>query len=153
MLATVTSVGGLATLAIIILPITKRNLDEETYSKLILAVTTKLVPIGWISVALLIATGLIQMSANENYLGFLAIENPWAVALLLKHIVFGIVLLLVFYQAWNLNPAIERAALKKHHGGAAPDEDKLQRRGERLITLNLILGVVILLLTAIARIS
>jgi uncharacterized membrane protein len=154
MLATVTSVGGLAALVLIVLPITRRSMENEVYTKLVRSFTTRLIPIGWLSLAVLVVTGLIQMSANENYLGFLAIENPWAVAILLKHVVFGVVLLLVFYQAWSLNPALERAELKKRHGGEEdPEEEKLQRRGERLITLNLILGIAILLLTALARIS
>lgn len=153
MLATVTSVGGLATLVLIVLPVTRRSLDKEVYAKIIQSVTRRLIPFGWLSLALLVVTGLIQLSANENYLGFLAIENAWAVAILLKHIAFGIVLLLVFYLTWNLYPALERAALKRRHGEEDPHEDKLQRRGERLIILTLILGVVILLLTALARIS
>jgi uncharacterized membrane protein len=153
MLATVTSVGGLATLALIIFPITRRSLEEAAYAKLVRTIIKRFIPIGWLSIAVLIATGLIQLSANENYIGFLAIENPWAIAILLKHIVFGLVLLLVFYLAWNLSPALERAALRKRHGKEAPEEEKLQRRGEQLITINLILGIIILLLTAIARIS
>jgi uncharacterized membrane protein len=153
MLATVISVGGLATLALFVLPITRRSLEKETYTKLVRAVTTRLIPIGWLSLATLVVTGLIQMSVNENYLGFLAIQNPWAVAILLKHIAFGSVLLLVFYQTWNLNPALERAELRRRHGEEVLHEEKLLQRGERLITLNLILGVIILLLTAVARIS
>jgi uncharacterized membrane protein len=153
MLATVISVGGLATLALIVLPITRRSLEKEAYAKLVRAITTRLIPIGWFSLAMLVVTGLIQMSANENYLGFLAIQNSWAVSILLKHIVFGSVLLLVFYQAWNLNPALERAELRRRHGEEDPQADKLLQRGERLITLNLLLGVIILLLTAVARIS
>jgi uncharacterized membrane protein len=153
MLATVISVGGLATLALIVLPITRRSLEKEAYAKLVRAITTRLIPIGWFSLAMLVVTGLIQMSANENYLGFLAIQNSWAVAILLKHIVFGSVLLLIFYQTWNLNPALERAELRRRHGEEDPDEEKLLQRGEQLISLNLILGVIILLLTAVARIS
>ena len=153
MLATVTSVGSLVALVLIALPITRRTMEKEVYKKFVRSVTARLIPIGWLSLAVFIVTGLIQLSANENYHGFLAIENPWAVAILLKHIIFGIVLLLVFYLAWSLNPALERAALKRRHGSEDPDEEKLQRRGERLITLTLILGVVILLLTALARTS
>jgi len=153
MLATVTSVGGLAALVLIVLPITRHALEKEAYTKLMRSVTKRFIPIGWFSLAVLVVTGLIQLSANQNYHGFLAIENAWAVAILLKHIAFGIVLLLVFYLTWNLNPALERAALKRHHGEEDPEEDKLQRREKRLITLALILGVIILLLTALARIS
>src|SRR5436190_9397084 len=37
-------------------------------------------PLAWISLAVLVASGLTQMSASKNYQGLLRIANPWAAA-------------------------------------------------------------------------
>lgn len=52
---------------------------------------------------------------------------------------------------WGLLPALRRAALLQASGKDVPNRGKLQKRETFLLRLNLILGVLVLLLTAIAR--
>ncbi|HEX7976395.1 MAG TPA: hypothetical protein VF498_18435, partial [Anaerolineales bacterium] len=87
------------------------------------------------------------------YKGFLEINNRWAVAILLKHIVFVGMIGVSAYLTWGVLPGLRRAALRQSHGQVAPEADKLQRQEARLLRLNLILGVLILALTALARVS
>jgi hypothetical protein len=102
---------------------------------------------------LLGASGLFQMSANPNYEGFLAITNTWAWAILFKHIIiFGMVVTSAILT-WSITPGLQRAALKRARGLEAPETDRLQKSAVRLITFNLVLGMVVLVLTAVARIS
>ena len=153
MLATVTWVGGLGTLALLVFPIAHRTLEPQAYADFVRRVNKRLDPLGWFGLSLLTVTGLIQMSANPNYLGFLAFENRWAQAILFKHIALLGIILISAYQTWNLAPQLERQAMLRSRGKQPPGDDNLQRRETRLLTLNLILGVAVLLLTALARVA
>jgi putative copper export protein len=96
---------------------------------------------------------MIQMAANPNYQGFLAVNNAWAQAILIKHIVFGLIILVSAYQSFSLLPAIEHAALLAAKGRESPEQTQLDRKTNQLMRLNLALGVAVLLLTAWARVS
>ena len=152
MLATVIWIGGLAALAILILPLARQSLDESAYAVFLGRVHSRLDPIGWISIGLLTATGLVQMSANPNYSGLLAIDNPWASAILIKHILFFLMIGVSAYLTWGLTPALRRTALLRARGRDAPEETKLKKREEQLLYVNLALGVFVLILTAMARV-
>jgi uncharacterized membrane protein len=152
MLATVIWIGGLTTLSLIILPAARKTLTGSSYSAFLGLVTQRLQWIGWLSLAVLTATGMFQMSANPNYHGVLAISNPWAVAILLKHIVIVIMVAAGVYVTWGLNPALQRISMLQAHGKGSPEElAALQKKEEALIQLNLLISVVVLLLTAWAR--
>ncbi len=153
MLATITWIGGLATLAILVLPAARRALDAAAYASLLESIQRRLDPLGWLSLITLVATGLIQMSANPNYTGFLAINNRWAAAILLKHIVFIGMTCISVYITWGLLPNLRRIALRQAHGQVVPEADSLQRQEAILLRLNLFLGVLVLALTALARAS
>jgi uncharacterized membrane protein len=153
MLATVVWIGGLAALALVVLPAANRTLDQKTYSQLATQLQARIQRIGWFCLALLVLTGLFQMSANPNYQGFMAISNGWAVAILSKHLVIGVMILLSGYVTWGIFPALQRAALLIAAGREVqPGQiERLQRRETLVMRLNLLLSVIVLLLTAWAR--
>lgn len=151
MLATVVWLGGLAALALIVLPSARRVLDLDQFAKLLDAIQHRLDPIAWLSLAVLVATGMFQMSANPNYSGFLAIDNRWAVAILIKHVVIGFMVVASAYQTWSVLPGLRRLALRQAKGLDAPEMDRLRKRETTLLAANLVLAVVVLALTAMAR--
>ena len=152
MLATVAWIGGLATLALLVLPAARKTLSGNAYSDFISQITRRLQWIGWLSLVVLIATGLFQMSASPSYQGFLAITNPWAVAILLKHLVIGLMVIASVYLTWFLTPALQRLAMLRAHGKGSPAElAVLQQREELLVQINLGISILVLLLTAWAR--
>jgi uncharacterized membrane protein len=153
MLATVVWIGGLAALSILVLPAARKALDASAYAALIESIQRRLDPLGWLCLLLLVATGLVQMSANPNYRGFLAINNQWAVAILIKHIVFAGMTAVSAYLTWGLLPALRRAALLQAHGQAAAGAERLRSQELLLLRLNLLLGFLVLALTALARAS
>jgi uncharacterized membrane protein len=155
MLATVAWIGGLAALAIFVLPAARSALDPAGYAAFLTNLQRRFDPLGWFCLAVLAATGMFQMSASSSYQGFLAIDNRWAAAILVKHIVFIGMAGLSAYLTWGLMPRIRRLALRRANAGAV-DETQAQRliaQETRLLQLNLVLGVVVLALTAIARAS
>ena len=156
MLATVVWIGALATLVILVLPTAQRSLEPKPYSDFLGQIQRRLDPIGWFCLLLLTGTGLVQMSANPNYQGFLAIDNRWGVAILTKHVVFLVMVGLSAYLTWGLLPQTRRLALRRARGLEDKDDQEykiLLKKETWLVNLNLVLGVAILALTAIARAS
>lgn len=149
MLATVAWIGGLVALIYLFLPAAQKNLEPDAYTRMLVHIQRRLDPLAWLSLAVLVATGLIQMSASPNYRGFLQISNPWSAAILVKHLAFALMVALSAYISWAVLPALRRLALLKSRGSV--DIARLQRREQFLLRLNLILGVIILGLTALAR--
>lgn len=101
---------------------------------------------------ILLITGFVQMTLDSNYTGFLQVDSLWAWAILLKHIVFAVMVVITVYVQAILYPAMDRLALlkeKKPHL-AEEEHDKLQRKEVRLLRLNVLCAAAVLLLTAVA---
>ena len=151
MLATVFWLGSLVAVTLLVLPAARRSLDTKSQSQLLEAIQRRLDPLGWFSLALLLITGLFQMSANPNYEGFLAISGQWAVSILVKHIFFFLMILVSAAQTWWLLPSIRRAMLRQQKSGDETALIALRKREAYLLNLNLILAILILGMTALAR--
>ena len=153
LIATVIWVGGIAMLSLVVYPSVKRILgDQPQKGALISEIYRRFSPLAMISLGALVVTGLSQMAVNPNYDGLLKITNAWAWAILLKHIVFGVMTLIGAYSIWGLAPAMGRLALLESKGKLTGEAlAALRRREERLNNLNLLCAVAVLALTAIAR--
>jgi uncharacterized membrane protein len=151
MLATATWVGSLAAIALLILPAMKRTLDAETQLVFIEAMQKRLEPIAWFSISLLVLTGLFQMSINPHYDGFLSISTQWSLAILAKHILGVIMIVVSAIQTWEVIPAIRRAILISKKNKAVANLDTLRKREINLLRINFGLSILILLATAFAR--
>lgn len=153
MLATVAWIGGLVTLSYLVIPSARQVLDPKAYADLIGRIRRRLDPLAWSSLLVLVATGMFQMSSNPNYKGFLEINNRWAVVILLKHLLFLVMVGISSTLTWGVIPGLQRAALLLAHGKEAPQASRLQQRESLLLTANLVLGLLVLALTALARAS
>ena len=150
MLATVTWIGSLAAINLLVLPASQRTLKLVDQLSFIAALQKRLEPLAWFSIGLLIATGLFQMSSNPHYDGFLNTSTQWSLAILVKHSLGVIMVVVSAIQTWEVIPAIHRTLMKKENADA--DElAKLQRREIILLRVNLILSALILGATAFAR--
>lgn len=154
MLATVAWLGGLAAIAILVLPAASRALSPEDQLALIEGIQARLEPLAWFSLSILIATGLFQLSVNPHYDGFLSTSGGWSVAILTKHLLVGVMIVVSAVQTWEVLPALRRGLLRRKQGAIAPSEvQALQKRETRLLRANLLLSVLILGATAFARAS
>ena len=147
MAATVVWIGGLFFQALV-LPPALRRLPER--GQVLEALRRRFQPLAWLSLAVLIGTGLTQMSANPNYTGFLSIENSWSRAILAKHLAVAFMVAVGAYQTWVVQPELARMAILEARTPQA-DHGPLLRRQDRLARLNLALGIAVLAFTAIAR--
>lgn len=155
MLATVAWLGGLAALGLLVIPNARKMLRADDYARFLEKVQNRLQQFGWFSLVVLTGTGLFQMSAHPAYEGFLAIENNWSLAILAKHGVVGLMVIVSAVNTWGLMPSLRRLALLRAAGKELPEKEfqKLHRREARLLVINGILSALVLLLTAVARAS
>lgn len=155
MVATVVWIGGLAALGLFVLPAAQARLSAEEFATLLLALQRRFDPLAWFSVVALAGSGLFQMSASPHYEGFLAVHNRWAVAILLKHLVFLAMTALSAYLTWGVMPRLRRLAFERARATFVEVEKEraLAAREVRLLRANLWLGVLVLGLTALARAS
>jgi uncharacterized membrane protein len=153
MMATVIWIGGLASLALIVLPAAQRSLDAGAYSALLARLQLRVQQVGWFCLAVLGVTGMFQMSSHPAYGGFLAISNNWAIAIFVKHVVIGLMVVVSAYVTWGVLPALRRLAMVRSAGRDVPEQQvrRLEQRENRLLRLNLLLSAIVLLLTALAR--
>lgn len=150
LLATVVWLGGLTVMVGIAWPAVRRQLlATEQW----LALRRQLQPWANASLVVLWLTGLLQMTADDNYEGFLVLEgNAWAQAILVKHLAVLGMMGFGLYIQWRLYPAAERLALlsEKRPEAAAAGRERLAHQEVRLQRLNLLCAAVVLLCTAIA---
>ena len=154
MAATVAWVGGLVFQSLL-LPGATRSLEPLPRARLHAALARRFQPVAWISLAVLVFTGLSQMAAHPSYAGFLAIDNRWAQAILAKHLAFGAMVLVAGWQTWGVQPHLGRLLLLQAAGAEASGSElpRTLRRFDRLTRANAALALVVLALTAVARTS
>jgi uncharacterized membrane protein len=152
LLATVTWIGGLVTLALVVQPVLDRSTaDVQMRARLLEAMLKRFQPIANLSLAVLILTGMVQTFTSRFYRGFLELNNAWAQAIFLKHVaVLGMIGVAAFIT-FSVQPALKRNALLIANGLADEAQiARLQQQQARLTRINLVLSVLVLLFTAIA---
>jgi uncharacterized membrane protein len=153
MLATVVWVGGWVSLAVLVLPAAGSILEPRLFADFLERIQRRLDPLGWFCLLVLVGTGMFQMSESPSYQGVLTLRNTWSVAILLKHLVFLGILLVSAWNTWGLLPSLRRAALLRSQGKESPQAERLQQRSKILLRVNVILAVIVLALTALARVT
>ncbi|MCB0117828.1 MAG: CopD family protein [Anaerolineales bacterium] len=151
-LATVTWIGSLAAINLLFLPASTRSLKLPDQLSLISALQKRLEPIAWFCMGILLVTGLFQLSTSPHYDGFLSISTQWSVAILVKHGLAVVMVVVSAIQTWEVLPAMQRILLKKDRADEA-ELASLQKRETLLLRINLLLSALILGATALARVS
>ncbi len=153
-LATITWLGGLLLMVIVVWPSARTRLESQVADGALLTfldqMRKRFTPLANLSLIVLIVTGLIQMEVNPHYDGLLQLNSDWARAIFAKHVIILAMMGAAAWMQWRITPALERAALFVQRGKDAPELPLLQRREQQLVTLNLILGVIVLFFTALA---
>lgn len=153
MLATVIWIGGMFVLSVLIMPYVKKNLNPALRLVFLTEVQHKFQPVGWLSLVILVATGMFQMSEHPLYEGFLSIHNTWAAALFVKHILVIVLVVFMAVMTWVTLPALKRLVMAQNMGKTidASERIKLERTETRINRINIVLSVLVLLFTALAR--
>ena len=162
-LATVVWLGGLALLLIVVWPAARDRLAAQLPDGALLTffdtLRRRFTPLANLSLIVLLGTGLLQMELNPHYTGLLQINDDWGRAILGKHVLIVAMIVISVIMQGRVVPALERATLLARHArsvsGAEAEkatliQENIQRRERQLAALTLILGLVVLLLTAVA---
>ena len=143
LITTILWIGGLAAISIFVAPAAQKSLDTTARPALLAEIQRRLDPIAWFCLVTLAGTGMFQMSANPHYQGLLEIQNPWAVAILVKHLLFLGMAGLSAYMTWGLLPEMRRVAMQQALASQEKEligqAESLSRREMRLLRLNLAL--------------
>lgn len=151
MLATVTWIGGIVSISILVLPAARKSLSPAEQLAFIESMQKRLEPLAWFSLGLLIVTGLFQLSANPHYNGFFDVSTQWSLAILVKHGLVAVMVAVSAVQTWEVLPAIRRTMMRRGKGASEEEIVQLQKREERLLRMNFVLSILILGATAVAR--
>lgn len=153
--ATVIWIGGLVITSVLVWPEARRTLsDSPALAAFLHRLRRRFTPLANMSLAVLIVTGLTQMSMDVNYDGVMQFTNPWSRAILLKHVALAGMVVAGLLLQYGVAPAMERAAVlmerAKGEAGLAAQADwaRLRQREIRLTWLNLALAVVVLACSA-----
>lgn len=152
MLATVAWIGSLAAINILVLPASQRTLKLADQLNFIAALQKRLEPLAWFCMGMLLVTGLFQLSTSPHYDGFLNISTQWSIAILVKHGLAVVMVVVSAIQTWEVLPAIHRTLLKKEKADEG-ELAKLQKKELFILRINLLLSALILGATAYARVS
>jgi uncharacterized membrane protein len=153
LIATVVWIGGLVTMAFVVQPVINRLAsDQKELVQMVEAIQKRFTPLANISLVVLILTGMVQMTNNRFYRGFLQFDNTWAQAILLKHLAVIAMIGVAGFITFSIQPALRRNALLVAHGVTDGTEvGKLKTQQARLMQLNLVLSAIVLIFTAMAR--
>ncbi len=139
-LATIVFIGYYFFTGLIYLPVLEHQMQVNALRDLLEQVSVRLRPFFGGSLLIFLVTGTHLMLINKNYLGlgnFFA--NPWSILIVIKHVLVLAFIVLAFYS--------ERAFL-----GQISDQNlRALRQFRWTLNINMILGLFILLLTALAQ--
>ena len=151
LLATVSWAVGLATLTLAAWPGLGHTSDERATDSAgaFDGLERRFRPFANVSLLVLLITGMIQIGGDSHYESLLQIANAWSLGMLFKHVTVGGVILVSFVLRWGVGPALDRAKLLDRTGqGAEAATSQVRRRLRCLAALNLILGILVLAITA-----
>ena len=148
--ATVIWIGGILLLTFLVVPELNRALaNQPAWYQLLRRLRKRMTPLSNLSLAVLIVTGVLQMSADPNYEGLLSFSNRWSQVLLIKHLLLIVMAAAGLILQIAVAPALERTSLLLERGQGDAGEWSRLRQRERRLTL-LIAALALLILAASA---
>lgn len=151
MTATVVWIGTVTGLTLLVGPVAARKLGSHEQFELFDGMQPRLESLSWFCLFLIVATGLFQTSVNRNYHGLVGLENTWEAAIVTKIALVTVLAVISAWVSWGISPAIQRAKLRYRKTGETGEMDLLRLRERRLLSLQVVVAIVILLATAVAR--
>ncbi len=131
-------VGGLITLGITVMPSVKKSMGMgPEANKLMDTIRKRLSILVYVSIIGLFVTGLLMGNSSLLYSGVVSISNEYSALLTAKHLVVALMVVLALVRSRVL-PRMSLEGMKK------------TKMGARLTILNMILGIIVLLLSAFA---
>ena len=137
-LFTVIWIGGLLLLVLVIMPVLKKQFEEEKFNQVNKMIKTRLSIFTYVSIVVLIVTGLLmtRLADPVQTTGFLSFESSYATLLSIKHILFILMALIAIFRS---------AILDRIKGIEKKTRHKISKI---LLLLNVIFGIAVLFLSS-----
>lgn len=149
-LATAIWIGGILLITALVIPEFNRLVtDQLALYQILMRIRKRFAQISNLALAVLIVTGLLQMTADPNYDGLLQFNSVWSQVLLIKHLLIVVMAVAGLILQFGIAPALERTSLLLRHGKGDDAEWQRLRRNEQRLTL-LVAALALLVLAASA---
>jgi uncharacterized membrane protein len=145
LVATVAWIGGIFINLIVISPAARESLEPPAMGRFMGSFVKRFRVLVYISMGVLVVTGVFMMLWNKLYAGGMDFGSPWVLFVVLKHIFVLILIILGIYILQVVAPKVERLGAK----GPSPKLAKAQKLQVQLAITTVIIGLVILVFTAI----
>ncbi len=146
-MATVVWIGGMFTNMVILRPVLAKTLAPADAGRFMGALMKRFRAVVYASIVLLGVTGIPLKIINENYVSIINFENSWEIVSFVKHVCYGILVLLAVYMFEVLTPRMGRLAAK----GPSPEMKALQKQQMLAGSLAFLSAMVILVLSSLMR--
>lgn len=146
-MATITWIGGMFTNFIILRPALGKALSPADAGKLMGVVMKRTRIVVYISIVVLGVTGIPLKIINENYISIINFENSWEIVSFIKHLCYGILVLLAVYTFEVLAPKMGKLAAS----GPSPALVALQKKQASMGGLAFLTALVVLVLSSLMR--
>lgn len=146
-MATVAWIGGMFVNFIVLRPVVTKVLDPATAGKFMQTLMKRFRVVIYTSIVLLGVTGIPLKIINENYISIINFDNNWEIVSFIKHIFYGILVVLAVYTFEILSPKIARAA----KNGPSPAMAALQKQQGMMGAVAFLTAIIILILSSLMR--
>ncbi len=146
-LATVTWIGGMFTNFVILRPAMAKALSPAEAGKLMGTMMKRFRIMVYISIVVLGVTGIPLKLISPNYISIINFENSWEIVSFIKHICYGILVLLAVYTFEVLSPKMMKVAAQ----GPSTALQQLQKKQAAFGGLAFLTAMVILVLSSLMR--
>ena len=146
-LATITWIGGMFTNLFIIRPTIYQFLSPADAGKFLGAMMKRFRIMVYGSIVVLGITGIPLKIINENYISIINFENNWEIISFIKHICYGVLVLIAIYSFEFLSPRVVRVA----ETGPSAELQSLRKRQMALGGFAFLTALVILILSSLMR--
>ncbi|MFC2003333.1 CopD family protein [Chloroflexota bacterium] len=145
LVATVVWIGGVFINNLALSPSARKSLEPPIMGKFIGTYVKRFGVLAYVSMGVLIITGVIMMVMNPHNGSTAATGNLWTQFTIVKHVFVAILIIIGIYIMQFLSPKMERLGAK----GPSPEVAKLQKQLIVLGITSLIVASIILAFTAI----
>lgn len=110
-IATIIWIGGMMINFMVIRPVASKTLDPASFAKFNTAMMKRFRILVYVSIVILGVTGIPMKIVSEHYAGIISFEHSWGIVSFIKHILYGLLLVLAVFNFEIASPAIGKAAM------------------------------------------
>lgn len=146
-IATILWIGGMITNMFIVRPALIKALEPQMAGKVMGLIMKRVRWVVYISIVLLGVTGIPLKIINENYISIINFENSWEIVSFIKHLCYGLMVLLAVYSFEIISPKLARESAN----GPSAVLQGLQKKQMAAGGLAFLSAIVVLILSSMMR--